>query len=85
MADIQSELNEDQISFGDMVARFMSSKSTTAEVRKLMATDSGYEPAVWQQMCEEVGLAGTHIPEAYGGFGFGPVELGIALEKKGPQ
>ncbi len=32
---------------------------------------------------DEVGLAGTHIPEEFGGFGFGSIELGIAAEEMG--
>jgi len=48
-----------------------------------MATSDGYDPAVWQQMSNELGLTGSHIPEAYGGFGFGPVELGLVAEEMG--
>lgn len=74
---------EDQNQFREMVARFLQEKSQPTATRKLIETDTGYDPAVWQQMCGEVGLAGTHIPEAYGGFGFGPIELGIAAEEMG--
>jgi len=38
---------------------------------------------VWEQMCGDLGLAGIHIPEAYGGLGFGMVELGIVMEEMG--
>ena len=52
-------------------------------VRAQMTTEAGYDPGVWRLLTEEVGLAGTHIPEAYGGFGFGAVELGIVAEEMG--
>lgn len=80
---MQTEFTEDQEQFREVVSRFLQDKSRPRAVRELMLSDEGYDPAVWRQMCEEVGLTGTHFPEAYGGFGFGPVELGIAAEEMG--
>ena len=74
---------EDQQQFRDLVRRFLADKSTPGDVRRLMASESGYDPQVWSQLCGEVGLAGTHLPGAYGGFGFGAVELCIAAEEMG--
>jgi len=80
---VQTEFTEDQEQFREVVSRFLQEKSQPSAVRRLMATDDGYDPAVWAQLCGEVGLTGTHIPEAYGGYGFGPIELGIAAEEMG--
>ena len=80
---MQTEFTEEQESFRDVVARFLQDKSQPTAIRKVMETDEGYDPAVWRQICSELGLTGTHFPEAYGGFGFGPVELGIAAEEMG--
>ncbi|MDH5738266.1 MAG: acyl-CoA/acyl-ACP dehydrogenase [Gammaproteobacteria bacterium] len=80
---MQIQAKSDLDNFRDQVARFMSGKSPTTEVRRLMATDTGYDVGVWQQLCGELGLAGIAIPESYGGFGFGPVELGIVAEQMG--
>jgi alkylation response protein AidB-like acyl-CoA dehydrogenase len=74
---------DDQEQFRDIVARFCRDKSPTTKVRELMATDTGYDSQVWQQLCQEVGLAGIHIAEDKGGAGFGPVELGIVMEEFG--
>ena len=74
---MQTEFSNDQHQFRLVVARFLLDKSPTSAVRQLMASSKGYYPLVWQQLCGEVVLAGTHIPEAYGGYGFGAVELGI--------
>jgi alkylation response protein AidB-like acyl-CoA dehydrogenase len=52
-------------------------------VRRLMATDEGYDPVMWAQMAREPGLQGLAIPERYGGQGFGWTELGIVLEEMG--
>ncbi|MCP5185971.1 MAG: acyl-CoA/acyl-ACP dehydrogenase [Pseudomonadales bacterium] len=73
----------DQHQFRETVARFLQDKSPPTTVRKLMATEAGYDTAVWRQLTGELGLAGTHLPEDYGGFGFGPVELGIICEEMG--
>jgi alkylation response protein AidB-like acyl-CoA dehydrogenase len=48
-----------------------------------METTEGYDPAVWAQMGQEMGLQGLHIPEEYGGQGFSFIELGIVLEEMG--
>ena len=48
-----------------------------------METPEGYEPAVWKQLSQELALPGVQIPEAYGGQGFGFVELGVVLEEMG--
>ena len=80
---IHSTLSDDQEQFRNIVVRFLKEKSGAAEARRLMVTRDGYDQSVWQQMCNELGLAGTHLPEACGGFGFGPAELGIVAEEMG--
>ena len=75
--------SEEQEQLRDAVRRFMETKSPSTEVRRLMETTEGYDPAVWTQMAQELGLQGLHIPEEYGGQGFTFVELGIVLEEMG--
>jgi alkylation response protein AidB-like acyl-CoA dehydrogenase len=48
-----------------------------------METTDGFDPTVWQSLADGLALTGIHIAEAYGGAGFGPVELGIAMEEQG--
>lgn len=73
----------DQLQFRETVDRFLGAKSPTSVVRTLMESPVGYDPAVWTQLSAEMGLTGTHLPERYGGYGFGPVELGIICEAMG--
>ena len=75
--------SEEQDQLRDAVRKFLEAKSPEAEVRRLMETTEGYDPAVWAQMANELGLQSLHIPEAYGGQGFSWVELGIVLEEQG--
>jgi alkylation response protein AidB-like acyl-CoA dehydrogenase len=48
-----------------------------------METTEGYDPAVWSQMANQLGLQALTIPEEHGGAGFGYVELGIVFEEMG--
>jgi alkylation response protein AidB-like acyl-CoA dehydrogenase len=75
--------SDEQDQLRDAVRRFMDAKSPSGEVRRLMETVEGYDPAVWSQMAQELGLQSLHIPEEHGGQGFTFVELGIVLEEMG--
>src|SRR4051794_32634640 len=65
------------------VRRFLELKSSSAEVRRLMETEEGYDPAVWSQMAEQLGLQGLALPEEYGGSGYGFIEQVAVLEEMG--
>jgi alkylation response protein AidB-like acyl-CoA dehydrogenase len=75
--------SEEQEQLRDAVRRFMETKSASEDVRRLMETTDGYDPAVWAQMANELGLQSLAIPEEFGGQGFTFVELGIVLEEMG--
>src|SRR5262245_53263878 len=75
--------SEEQEELRRTVRQFLEAKSPETEVRRLMETTEGYDPAVWKQMGQELGLQGLAIPEAYGGQGFTFIELGIVLEEMG--
>jgi alkylation response protein AidB-like acyl-CoA dehydrogenase len=75
--------SEEQDQLRDAVRKFLEAKSPETEVRRLMETTEGYDPAVWSQMANELGLQGLHVPEEFGGQGFTWVELGIVLEEMG--
>jgi alkylation response protein AidB-like acyl-CoA dehydrogenase len=75
--------SDEQEQFRAIVARFLRERSPVSEVRRQMASADGYDRALWQQLADELGLTGIHVPEQFGGQGFGHVELGIALEEMG--
>ena len=74
---------DEQAEFRNVLRRFLEDKSPATEVRRLMETDIGSDPDVWRQLSQDLGLTGIHIPEAYGGQGFGISELAIAVEEMG--
>jgi alkylation response protein AidB-like acyl-CoA dehydrogenase len=57
--------------------------SPPEEVRRQMATGRGWDADLWRRLCREIGLAGLAVPEAYGGGGFTPAELGVAFSEAG--
>jgi alkylation response protein AidB-like acyl-CoA dehydrogenase len=75
--------SEEQEELRKTVRSFLESKSPESEVRRLMDTEDGYDPAVWSQMGAQMGLQGLAIPEEFGGSGYSFVELGVVLEEMG--
>ena len=73
----------EQEEFRSSLRRALEARSPTKEVRRLMATEAGYEREAWQKLNQELGLTAIHIPEAYGGGGFGQADLAIVLEEMG--
>lgn len=74
---------DEQTEFRSVLRRFLEDKSPSTEVRRLMETDGGCDPEVWRQLSQDLGLTAIHIPESYGGQGFGIGELAIAVEEMG--
>ncbi|WP_067904578.1 acyl-CoA dehydrogenase family protein [Nocardia vaccinii] len=75
--------SSDQEELRQLVRRFLADKAPNTEVRRLMETEAGYEPAVWSQMASQLGLQGLVIPEEYGGAGYSWRELVVVLEEMG--
>src|SRR5215467_12823205 len=74
---------DEQQEFRSVVRRFLENKSPSIAVRRLMETDVGYDPEVWRSLTEDLGLTAIHVPEIYGGQGFGISELAISVEEMG--
>ena len=74
---------EERRALRESLRAFFARYSPEAEVRRVMATDLGYDPALWRRMSDELGLPGFALPVEYGGSGFGVGELQIVLEEMG--
>ena len=74
---------DEQREFRSVVRRFLEDKSPSSAVRRLMETDAGCDAEVWRDLSGNLGLTALHIPEVYGGQGFGISELAIAVEETG--
>mgnify|MGYP004454231925 FL=1 len=74
--------SEEQIELMDVATSFCRDKSPIDKVRKLMADERGYDPAVWQEIAE-LGWLGIAIPEAHGGVGLSMAEVAPIAEQMG--
>ncbi|MCX0272797.1 acyl-CoA/acyl-ACP dehydrogenase [Nocardia zapadnayensis] len=68
-----------------MVREFLTEHSGEEAVRKIADDPDrlGYDPQVWSQMAEQLGLMQLALPEKFGGDGFGFPELRVVLEEMG--
>jgi alkylation response protein AidB-like acyl-CoA dehydrogenase len=79
---MQFGLTETQQTLKNTVRKFLAAECPMAEVRKLMETDTAFQPALWSKIAAQ-GWTGMILPEEYGGFGMGMVEMACALEEMG--
>jgi len=77
------KFSSEQKDFREFVRKFLESNSDTSKVRRAMESESGWDEAVWRQLCAEMEVPATCIPEEYGGHGFGVAELSILSEEMG--
>jgi len=77
MSDGKEELDD----LREAVRDFLAAKSPETAVRAAMET--GYYPAVWEQMARQLQLPSLALPSDYGGDGFGLTELEVVLEEMG--
>lgn len=75
---LSSELSD----LRDAVADLLNKRAPESEVRRLMAGEDGYDPAVWSVLAG-MGLVGLIIPEEYGGAGAGAADLAVVAEQFG--
>ena len=74
---------EDREELARTIRRFLEQRSDASAVRALLDDESGYDPVVWRQMAEQLGLQGLAIPEEYGGGGFGFEDLCVVFGEMG--
>ncbi len=77
-------LSEDQCMIAETVQAFFAEQATSARTRDAIASD-GFDRALWESFCTELGLAGAFFPEAYGGVGLGMIEFATMAEAAGAQ
>ncbi|MEL6180467.1 MAG: acyl-CoA dehydrogenase family protein [Myxococcota bacterium] len=63
--------------------KFLGDHASSERTRAAMESPLGYDPEVWRRVGQELGWTAVTIPEAYGGFGLGTVELVAIVEEMG--
>ncbi len=75
-------LSESQEFLKDSARKFFAGECPSAEMRRLMETDTAYDATLWSKITEQ-GYTGIIFPEGYGGAGLGKVELMLLMEEAG--
>ncbi|MEH3102140.1 acyl-CoA dehydrogenase family protein [Sphingomonas adhaesiva] len=60
----------------------LADRCTEADVRRIMDSESGHDPALWRALAD-MGVPGLTIAAEHGGAGLGPVELELVMEEAG--
>jgi alkylation response protein AidB-like acyl-CoA dehydrogenase len=79
---MQFGLSESQDFLKDSARKFFAGECPSAEMRRLMETDTAYDAALWSKLTDQ-GYTGIIYPEEYGGVRLGKVELMLLMEEAG--
>jgi len=76
-------LSAEQLGLRDAVRALLKKRGDSAAVRRAIAQPAGYDAALWQVLCEQIGVAALAIPEEFGGAGAGALETHLVLAELG--
>ena len=74
--------SEEQAMLLDVAREFCRDRSPIEVVREQLETETGFDPALWQEMVD-LGWAGIALPEAYGGAGLDIASVVPVVESMG--
>ena len=75
--------NETQGMIRDTLARFLADTYDFDTRQKMIATDAGRDPGIWNALANELGLLGAAFDEEHGGLGGGALENALLMEEFG--
>jgi alkylation response protein AidB-like acyl-CoA dehydrogenase len=79
---VQFGLSESQEFLKDSARRFFAGECPSAEMRRLMETDTAYDAGLWSKLTDQ-GYTGIIFSEECDGVGLGKVELMLLMEEAG--
>lgn len=74
---------EEQDELAGTIKALLAKRSDSAAVRAAVVTEERFDTALWQALCEQIGVAALPVPEEYDGVGAGLVETAVVLEEMG--
>lgn len=74
---------DEQLTLQTTIRQFVTSRTPMAQVREVIAGDTGFDPGTWHQIANQLGLAGLAIPDNQGGVGGTTGDLCVALRELG--
>jgi alkylation response protein AidB-like acyl-CoA dehydrogenase len=75
-------ITDDHRALAEVVSSFAADRQLLGDARRALDTDSPVLPGVWKQIAD-LGWLGLHLPESYGGSGFGLAELAVVADELG--
>jgi alkylation response protein AidB-like acyl-CoA dehydrogenase len=76
------DFSKDQYMARDAARQFLGERLPSTRLRQIVATDSGFDPALWRGLVE-LGWTSVLVPEEHGGLGLGFLDLALLLEESG--
>src|SRR5262245_362143 len=76
------DFSEEQRILRDQARKFLSERAAASRVRRILEGDAPYDTELWEGMAD-MAWPGTAVPEAYGGAGYGCLELCAIAEELG--
>ncbi|MFV1364324.1 acyl-CoA dehydrogenase family protein [Mycolicibacterium elephantis] len=76
-------MTEERQLLRETVAALIDKHAPPAAVREAMESERGYDEALWQMLCEQVGAAALVVPEEMGGAGGELADAAVVLEELG--
>jgi acyl-CoA dehydrogenase len=76
------EFSDEQLALRDQARKFLADRASPTRVRRILDGAEPYDRELWLAMAD-MAWPGTAVPEAYGGAGYGPLELCVIAEELG--
>lgn len=76
-------MTEERQLLAETVAALVTKHASPAAVRTAMESERGYDEALWQLLCEQVGAAALVVPEKFGGAGGELADAATVLQELG--
>ena len=76
------DLSDEQRLLQETVASFLENECPPARLREFYDDEVGYDPLIWKGLAE-LGVAGIHLPEEYGGSELEILDLAVVAETVG--
>lgn len=74
---------DEQLELRKTVKALLAKHADPGAVRRATESENGYDAALWDLLCQQVGVAALAIPEEFGGIGASAVESHLVLEELG--
>ncbi|NYD56416.1 hypothetical protein BKA08_000654 [Nocardioides marinisabuli] len=76
-------LSEEQTELAATLRALLARRADSGAVRAAADSPAGHDPALWQVLCEQVGVAALAVPEEHDGAGASAFETCVVLEELG--